>query len=586
VNRLAPLLACAALLAGCHGGPPPCNTVRDCANTQRCENGSCAEIGSTPGKIGESCKTTADCQAGLSCNSNDQGYPGGYCTADCAANSCSVGACTTVGATDLCAAQCKNDSTCRQGYGCCATLNNVCVPLAACTPAACTRPVVTSAIATSIPGAQVLALGTHKVGDKLPFDVPPGTGSVTIVHQAQIANLTLTFRGQQIDNSAVPLFVSLPDGGVVYDDNVTINGSADGGTEYFNNYAFFGGSTPSTAAFTFPNTTASLDAGVPAGTWSFVVNDFARECLTTPGCTDGASDTNSYDMSVLLRPLPPGFPAAAQNLDVSFYIVADMNTLAGQPFTAANAATDPSVQQMVRTYKGLIGNNSSGITVRNVNFFDVTAADRARFGTNISANDTGPCDELNQMFLLSGAHPGNTVNIFLAQSLRFSAQGGGTIVGIDGTIPGPSSLNGTVHSGAVVSAADLFAANQTCAPGGFNIAACGPDRVAYIAAHETGHFLGLFHTTEQNGSDFDPLSDTGKCPCVPCAGATSQPNCSDNPGPNAPFLAADQCFQTGTGAVCTGGDNLMFWQLEPGVSRGSISRQQAQVMKLNPAVVP
>jgi len=579
VTRLAPLLACAALLFGCHGSPS-CKTVRDCANTQRCDNGSCAEIGSTPGKIGEACRTASDCESG-SCSSADQGFPGGYCTADCAANTCSSGACTSIGAADLCAAQCTDDSTCRQGYGCCATMNNVCVPLAACTPAACTRPVVASVIADSIPGAQLVALGTKKVGDTLTFDVPPNTGSVTIVHQAQIANLTVTFKGQEIDNSAVPLTISMPDGGVAYDDNVTINGSADGGVEYFGSYSFFGGGTPSTAAFTFPNTTASLDAGVPAGPWTFVVNDFAKECLTTPGCTDGGTDGNSYDMSVLLRPLPPG-----SNLDVSFYIVADMNTLGGQPFNAANAASDPSVQQMVRTYKGLIGNSGSGITVRNVNFFDVSAADRARFGTNISATDIGPCDDLDQMFLLSAAHPGNTVNIFLAQSLRFSAQGGGTIVGIDGTIPGPATLNGTVHSGAVVSAADLFAPNlQNCATGGFSIGGCGPDRVAYIAAHETGHFLGLFHTTEQNGSDFDPLSDTGKCPCVPCAGA-EQAACSDNPGPNAPFLAADQCFQTGTGAVCTGGDDLMFWQLEPGVSQGTISRQQAQVMKLNPAVVP
>ncbi|HEY6909547.1 MAG TPA: hypothetical protein VI356_09270, partial [Myxococcales bacterium] len=562
-----------------------CKTVRDCANTQRCVNGSCAEI-STPGAIGESCRTSTDCQAGLSCNSNEQGYPGGYCTADCAANSCSTGACTTIGTADLCAAQCTNDSTCRLGYGCCATLNNVCVPLGACTPAACTRPVVPSAIAASIPGAQVVALGTHKVGDAVPFDVPAGTGSVTIVHQAVIADLTLTFKGQIIDNSAVPLSVTMPGGGVAYDDNVQINGSADGGSDYSGSYAFFGGDTPSTAAFTFPNTTASLDAGVPAGAWKFVVNDFANECLTTPGCTDGGTNANTYDVSVLLRPLPAG-----SNLDVSFYIVADMTTLGRQPFTAANAVNDPSVQQMVRTYKalfqnGILGNNKPGITVRNVSFFDVSAADRSRFGTNISATDTGPCDELNQMFLLSGAHPGNTVNIFLVQSLRFSAQGGGTIVGIDGTIPGPSTLNGTVHSGAVVSAADLFAPTlQTCAAGALNIANCGPDRVAYIAAHETGHFLGLFHTTEQNGSDFDPLGDTPKCPCIPCSGA-DQKNCADTPGPLAPFLAADKCVGSGAACPAGGGDNLMFWQLEPGFSTGAITPQQAQVMKLNPAVVP
>jgi hypothetical protein len=583
VNRLAPLLACAALLVGCHGSPS-CKTVRDCANTQRCDNGSCADIGSAPGKIGESCNTSSDCTDGLSCTSSDQGFPGGYCTADCASNTCSVGACTAIGTIDLCAAQCTDDSACRKGYGCCATMNNVCVPLAACTPAACTRPVVTSAIAAAVPGAQVVALGTHKVGDTLSFEVPAGTGSVTILHQAEIANLTVTFKGQQIDNSAVPLKISMPDGGVAYDDNVNINGSADGGTEYFNSYSFFGGATPSTAAFTFPNTTASLDAGVPPGTWTFIVNDFARECLTTAGCTDGGTDTNSYDMSVLLRPLPAGFPDAKQNLDVDFYIVADMTTLSGKPFTAANAASDPAVGQMVGRFRSIIAN--AGITVRTVNFFDVSAADRARFGTNISATDTGPCDELNQMFLLSAAHPGNTVNIFLAQSLRFSAQGGGTIVGIDGTIPGPSSLNGTVHSGAVVSAADLFAPRlQNCVSPIPAIATCGPDRVAYIAAHETGHYLGLFHTTEQNGSDFDPLSDTGKCSCIPCAGA-DQATCADDPGPSAPFLSADQCFQSGTGAVCTGGDNLMFWQLEAGVSSGVISPQQGQVMKLNPAVAP
>ncbi|HET9751481.1 MAG TPA: hypothetical protein VFP52_00915 [Myxococcales bacterium] len=581
MKRHTSLLACAALLAGCHGSTP-CKTVRDCANTQRCENGSCAEIGSTPGKIGESCRTSGDCSSGLICNSSEVGFPGGYCTADCSANTCSVGACTTVGTTDLCVAQCTDDSACRKGYACCATMNNVCVPAGACTPAACSRLPVTSALAGSISGSQVIELGTHKVGETLPFTVPPGTGSVTIVHQADIASLTVNLNGQDIDNSAVPLFVHMPDGGVAYDDNPQppISGSADAGVQYAKDYSFFGGGTPSTAAFTFPNTTASLDAGVPAGTWNFTVNDFASECLTTPRCT-GGTDANTYQMSVLLRPLPPG-----SNLDVAFYIVADMNTLSGQPFTAANAPGDPSVQQMLRTYKGLMGNSGSGINVRNVSFFDVTAADRARFGTNISATDTGPCSDLNQMFVLSGAHPGNTVNIFLAQSLRFSAQGGGTIVGIDGTIPGPSTLNGTVHSGAVVSAADLFAPSlQNCATGGFSIGGCGPDRVAYIAAHETGHFLGLFHTTEQNGSDFDPLADTGTCACVPCAGA-DQAACANDPGPNAPFLAADQCFQTGTGAVCTGGDNLMFWQLEPGVSRGTISPQQAQVMRLNPAVVP
>lgn len=573
--RLTLLLACAAVLAGCPGATP-CTTVRDCANTQRCVNGGCADPGSTPGQLGESCRGTSDCAASLTCSSPQNGYPGGYCTAACVTAPCASGACTQVGPDTICAAKCANDSECRTGYACCASLNNVCVPLGGCIPA-CTRPVVASTLEASIPGARVLALGSHKVGDIVPFDVPAGTASVTIVHQAELANLTVTFQGQVLDNSAVPLTVSFPDGGVAYDDTVNLNGSADGGFDYSGKYAFYGGGTPSTSAFTFPNTTASLAAGVPAGTWKFVVNDFARECVTA-GCSDGGTDANTYDVSVLLKP-----GGARSNIDVAFYIVADLTTLSGQPLTDVNAKTDPQVQRMVDTYTKLIANSSSGITVRSVTFYYADAASRARFGTNVNATQTGPCDELDQMFLLSGGHPGNTVNVFLAQSLRASAGGGGTIVGIDGTIPGPASLNGTVHSGAVVSAADIFAATQqSCPPGGFSINGCGPDRVAYIAAHETGHFLGLFHTTEQNGSDYDPLTDTAKCPCLSCAAPADRSRCADSPGANAPFLSADLCLK-GDG-ICDGGDNLMFWQLEAGVSAGRISAQQAQVMKLNPAV--
>ena len=40
---------------------------------------------------------------------------------------------------------------------------------------------------------------------------------------------------------------------------------------------------------------------------------------------------------------------------------------------------------------------------------------------------------------------------------------------------------------------------------------CGADQVAYIAAHESGHYLGLYHTTEANAGIFDPLGDTPQC---------------------------------------------------------------------------
>jgi hypothetical protein len=113
------------------------------------------------------------------------------------------------------------------------------------------------------------------------------------------------------------------------------------------------------------------------------------------------------------------------------------------------------------------------------------------------------------------------------------------------------------------------------------MARCGPDRVAYIGAHETGHFLGLFHTTEAEGADFDPLADTLKCPCIACASPNDLAKCGSPAGVSAPNISADHCISA---PACGGGDNLMFWLLQAGISLGNLTPQQGQVMRLNPLV--
>ena len=465
-------------------------------------------------------------------------------------------------------AACSSSPNCQT----CASLGNACVPPGACTPSSCERSIVTSAL----PAAQVQSLGVHKVGTELTFAVPSGAGSVTIVQQAKIAGLTIVYKNQVIDNSAVPLTVKFPDGGTAYDDNVDAGSpSPDGGSDSSGNYAFYGGGTPNTGAFTIPNTAASLDAGVPAGNWKFVVNDYAYECAAVvSGCNDGGSTDSEYDVSVITRTLPAG-----NVMDVAFYIVADV-TAAGVPLRAANAPNDPNVQRMVQTFTSIMANAGIGVNVR---FYDVSDAARARFGTNLNVNSTGPCEEMNQMFTLSSANPGNFMNLFLVQGLRATSSGGGTVVGVDGTIPGPSSFNGTVQSGAVVSMVDLFSSGSSSCPlGGYDLCRFGADIVAFIAAHETGHFLGLFHTTEQEGADFDPLTDTLKCPCTACASTADRLKCGTY-GANAPAIVADRCVSAPT---CGGGDDLMFWFLREGVSTGVLTPQQSQVMRLNPLVHP
>ena len=60
------------------------------------------------------------------------------------------------------------------------------------------------------------------------------------------------------------------------------------------------------------------------------------------------------------------------------------------------------------------------------------------------------------------------------------------------------------------------------------------------AAHEMGHQLGLFHTTESGGTVFDILTDTAEC--------LNSTKDFDNNGK----MSAEECEGYG-------GENLMFW---------------------------
>jgi hypothetical protein len=446
-------------------------------------------------------------------------------------------------------------------------------------PVQCTLPVPAG---TSLAGAQVIELGTHLVNDTLTFDVPPNTGSITIVEQAA-GNVPLTTVFVQsdagsfsTDNSAVPRFVFFPDGGVAYDDFNSAgpddgNGTSDPSTIYIN----FGQDSPVTASFTFPNTAASLTQPLAAGTWKFVVSDFALECTQTQ-CIDGGTNQDRYDVKVLLRPATGG-----SSLDVSFFLVgAATNPLTRQALTAANAPTDTFIQRMLSSYAGIFA--KAGITVRNVSYVDVSPADRASFA-NITVSDQsgqGPCDQLDQMFAkLTAGRAGSSMNLFLVNQITdASPNGAGPTVGVDGTIPGPGGFDGTVHSGAAVSMADLY--SGSCSGTQLDLPFCGADEVAYISAHETGHYLGLFHTTEINGGLVDPLIDTPKCDCKVCAAQADQPNCG---GSSAPSMLGALC-NGDVKPACGGADNLMFWILDPDLSKGTLSGQQGQVMRLNPLI--
>jgi hypothetical protein len=400
-----------------------------------------------------------------------------------------------------------------------------------------------------------------------------------------------------LTNTAVPLVVTDPTGRVIHDDNPAVRLTDP--NQIALQPSFFASIAAGIGTLTFPNTTGGLELsqpnGFPAGTWSLTVSDLAYKCTfeqPAGSCCAGGSTTSLYDVMVITKQTPGGAIPGSGNLDVIIYFattVAGGNRpgTASAPLLAANAATDPDLIRMEATLRGLFA--KANVNVRSVSYRDLPASVQAGYATGLNIDDSGPCSDLARLF--KNAAEVNALHIFFVRSLIASDFGTTTeVVGVDGTIPGPATIGGSVGSGAAVSTSDLRRTTigtpprSTCPPPpDVDPIACGPDVTAYIIAHEAGHFLGLYHVTESEGTSFDPLIDTPMCPCLQCAPSPSaRAQCaSATPAPASPrSMSVSDCSAS---ATCGGGQNLMFWLLESG-SRGDLSLDQGRVMRANPLV--
>ena len=109
-------------------------------------------------------------------------------------------------------------------------------------------------------------------------------------------------------------------------------------------------------------------------------------------------------------------------------------------------------------------------------------------------------------------------------------------------IPGSQGLAGS-HNGVLIS---LKAHKK----GGSGL---NDQLLGETAGHEMGHFLGLFHPTEEYGNEFDPIDDTPKC----TIGRST----------------ADLCGKE------KGADNLMFWNPWSGGNQDNLTAGQVYVLK-------
>ncbi len=158
--------------------------------------------------------------------------------------------------------------------------------------------------------------------------------------------------------------------------------------------------------------------------------------------------------------------------------------------TAESAKTNVDFQTEVDKLKDIY--SQAKIEIDQVSYIDIDSS------YQIVENIIAPDSDLQKMFKLGVASAPKGVNVFFVDELLLQGPGGGfgILLGVSGGIPGPI-VSGTARSGVAIA--------MKSNPG-------LPSTPGFVMAHEIGHHLGLFHTSEQaqGGSPrvHDQISDT------------------------------------------------------------------------------
>jgi hypothetical protein len=230
---------------------------------------------------------------------------------------------------------------------------------------------------------------------------------------------------------------------------------------------------------------------------------------------------------LIVKRAPGGVAANGWTLRVQILVVGLRD------LTRATAPMNTRLQSAIATMQRLY--RAVGVNVVVNGYDEFTPANAARFAVIDSRAEL-------QELLAQGSYRDNLLPIYLVRGISTAAGLEGAI-GVAGGIPGPAGIYSTGQSGVVV---------------GWETTQGRTDALPLTMAHESGHYLGLFHTRER---------------LEPCATVT-QTNC-------AGWGAVDAITDTPTP------DNeaaryMMYWQAVGG--NDLISPGQGLVMRRSPLV--
>lgn len=206
-------------------------------------------------------------------------------------------------------------------------------------------------------------------------------------------------------------------------------------------------------------------------------------------------------------------------IDLNIYLV-DVG------ITAASAPRDANLNTLLDQFESVYA--GAGITIGEVRYFDVEGEAAQRYSVIRAEADVGGVLALTEP-------PGATKDAVLSLNVvfiqTFALPNAGGVLGISPGLPGPAGLHGTPNSGVVFTSEFLGQRFQERS----GQLVDGNVYTGNVLAHEMGHYLGLFHTTETDQRSTDPLPDT-----VDCRGVRDFPfGCPDENNLMFPLAGAD-----------------------------------------------